>query len=183
MKRQIVILTIVALLFNACNLEEVNIEQTAETKIENLAKKLNADIQIDESVKKDNAIIIGSEEEFIAFIDSVRNQIDFNNSIDILSTESKNLKVAGCVDGIYSGTAISAPLFDLVFDVSVSNGCITGISGGLTGVTFMFGYTQGATQFGCRSGIVCGTLDYNIFWEGIGTVYRDKRCYRITLNC
>jgi hypothetical protein len=183
MKRQIGIFTVVSLFFSACSIEDVRIEEKAEVKIENLANRLNAEIEIDKSVTKDNAIIIRSEKEFVAFIDSVKNQHYFNDNIDIMLADANNLRVQGCVDGIYSGTAIDTPLFNLVFDVSVSNGCISDINGGLTGVTFMIGYTQGATQFGCSSGTVCGTLDYNIFWEGIGTVYRHRVCYKITLIC
>ena len=93
------------------------------------------------------------------------------------------MKMAGCANGVYSGSGMTSGFATLNFDVSVSGGCISGISGGFTGWTLGVSYTQGGTSFGCNSGTVCGSVNYNLFFEGVGTLYSERVCYSISLNC
>ncbi len=67
--------------------------------------------------------------------------------------------------------------------VSITDGCITGIDGSFSGFTLGLSYEQGATTFGCKSGTVCGNININIFFEGIGTIYSYKQCYSVSINC
>lgn len=160
-----------------------DVESMKRVKIEQLAKNLNADIRYDPNVTKQNSIVIKSKEEYERFIKRVQLQSRHKDvelsPKQILSTTQSKL----CANGVYTGTGFDYGIVALEFDVTVSGGCISSISGGLVGFTLGNGYTQGATTFGCNGGTVCGTVDYNLFYEGIGTIYREKLCYNITLNC
>lgn len=50
-------------------------------------------------------------------------------------------------------------------------------------MTLGISYSQGGTHIGCTSASVCGNINYNLFVEGVGTVYSRRVCYNIYLNC
>jgi len=161
-------------------------------KINEIAEELDADIKIDSGVNKDKAIVMESEEEFRNFIKEIKKQTEdeFRFVIGDPDVENPDLgivdpdyEINSCSDGVYSGTALSTGFAELSFDVSVSGGCITGINGSFSGWTLGVSYSQGATQFGCNSGTVCGNVNYNVFLEGVGTVYSERMCFSVSLNC
>ena len=83
---------------------------------------------------------------------------------------------------IYYGSAMSTGFATLGFTiVTGSNGCISAVSGDWSGMTLGLGYSQGATNIGCNSATVCGTVSASLFFEGVGTVYSQNVCYTITI--
>lgn len=170
-----------AFVLTGCSNEDTVISDTSNKRgmavsiIDRIAEDLNADIRIDSSVNESNSIVIRSEEEYRNFI--------HNHRKDFEIIDDQIVQPSGCADGIYSGSACLSCFTSLSFDVTVTDGCISGISAGLTGFTFGVGYTQGATHFGCNSGRVCGYINYNLFFEGIGTVFTERVCYNISLRC
>ena len=172
----------------ACSDEEYslqeNINQQKIATINKIAQDFDADITIDKSINESNSIVINSEEEYRNFVAKIKKQISDNKGLNFgTSIEDSQMRKAGCADGVYSVSGMTSGFATLNFDVSVSGGCISGISGGFTGWTLGASYTQGGTSFGCSSGTVCGTVNYNLFFEGIGTLYSERVCYSISLNC
>ena len=149
-----------------------------------IAQDLDAEITIDKNINESNAILINSEEEYRTFITNVKNKLKNENALNFgILNDGSQMRKAGCENGVYSGSGMSSGLATLNFDVSVSGGCISGISGGFNGVSIGVSYTQGGTSYGCNSGTVCGSVNYNIFFEGIGTIYSERVCYKISLSC
>ncbi|MGW8122456.1 hypothetical protein ACV07N_07325 [Roseivirga echinicomitans] len=143
--------------------------------INQIAKELDADITINKNINQSNGIIVNSKEEYQNLISKIRNQVNDNTTLSLgRLDDSTKMVMSDCADGVYTGTAFDNGLTSLDFDVSVSGGCISGITGGFSGFTFAISYTQGGTQFGCNSGSVCGYINYNVFFESIGTVYRES---------
>ena len=183
----LIFITIISIsTFTSCEkdkLQENNLENqqidasveksSAESTIRNVAADLNADLKIDPEVTESNAYVIESEQELRDFIIDKQRQIRNNPGYESQS----------CADGVYTGTGLSSGFADLNFGVSVTDGCISGISGGFSGWTLGVSYSQGATQFGCTSGTVCGEVNYNLIFENVGTVYSETICYSVSLNC
>lgn len=191
------LITILIFSLNSCSDESDVGENPVKVKIlriEKIAKDLNVNLRHDTKVNESNSIVFKSEQDLIAFIKKTQKNSTENSELEArekntivtaLKAKEKNtiVTMGKCADGIYDASAMTAGVTTLIFDVSVTNGCISGISGGFTGWTLGVSYTQGGTTFGCSSGSVCGTVNYNLFLEGIGTVYSQRVCYHITLNC
>jgi hypothetical protein len=185
-KSKVFVILLVGIFFSCSNGEESVLNEQHFRKIstiDKIANDLNADIKIDENVNEDNAIIIKTEEEYREFILNVRRQLLENDNLILEPVNENGNQTNGCADGVYGASANVSVFTTLRFDVAVSNGCISGINGYFTGFTFGVSYTQGGTSFGCNSGTVCGSINYNLFFEGLGTVFSERVCYRISLNC
>lgn len=121
---------------------------------------------------KNNSIVFETEGEIK----------DFLNELTLELENATPIKVY-CTDGIYHGTAWTTGLTSLVFDVSVSGGCIKSITGHIDGLGIPYSWSQGESNLGCSSGSVCGSLNVNIFLNGIGTVYSINQCFKISISC
>lgn len=172
------------LIFNSCSTDYTEENQNLIAKgssndtigiTDSIKKDLDADIRIDENVNEENAIIIESEEEYRAFVQNARKNLLPESPIPQIEIS--------CADGVCVGSVDYGGFGSLNFDVSISDGCIDGISGGLTGFHFGLSYSQGGTTFGCNLGTVCGYLHYNLFFEGIGSVYSQRMFHSISINC
>ena len=142
--------------------------------VETIANDLDADIKYDSGVTKKNAIVFETEQEARDFIKKM--QIETLNN-DILSG-GINQELAK----VYYGSAMSTGFATLGFTVVTgSNGCISSVSGGWSGMNIGLGYSQGATNISCNSATVCGTVSASLFFEGVGTVYSQNACYTITI--
>src|SRR5699024_8208544 len=144
--------------------------------IHKIAEDLDANIVITDKVNEKNSVTMHSAREYREFVSRVKEKISNNPRLTPLNPDKgsePSQETEGCADGIYSGSGLSSGFATLNFDVTVSGGCISGISGYFTGFTLGVSYSQGGTSFGCSSGMVCGTVNYNIFFEGIGTVYSE----------
>lgn len=143
--------------------------------VETIANDLGANIKYDSKVTKENAIVFKTEQEARDFIKKM--QIATLN--DDISFQSSNSELAR----VYYASAMTTGFATLGFNiVTGSNGCISSISGDWSGMTLGLGYTQGATNLGCHSATVCGTVSASLFFEGIGTVYSQNVCYTITIR-
>lgn len=175
------------LVLNSCSREEnlgamdnqfeVNQKSNNSTLdiISNVSDDLNVSLTVDENISEENAIYIETEEELRKFISDQRNLIG--------ASGNPQYQTEGCADGIYTGSAMTSGFATLNFDVSITDGCISGITGGFSGWTLGVGYSQGETQFGCGSGTVCGSIEYSLFFQGVGTLYSESVCYSISMNC
>lgn len=173
------------LTFNSCSDDEQVLETNSEEQnfleksssaietIESIEEDFGIELIVDETIDPENTIHFETEEEMRSFIEEQLNQIQNPSPV----------QTEGCANGIYTGQAASSGLASLNFDVSVSDGCISGISGYWSGFTFGLGYTQGESNMNCSSATVCGTVDYLLFFQGIGTVWKESVCYSISLNC
>ena len=173
---------ILLLTFTSCNREE-SIEKEQTSSIERISKEMNADIKIDKSVTKDNAIIFNTEEELRQFITKVQDAEKNQKEIVIKMSNGNIANNKGCADGVYQGSTGYGGLGSITFDVTVTNGCISGISGGLSGWTLGMGYSQGGTSFGCTSGTVCGRMHYSLFYGEVGSIYSSNVCHNISISC
>lgn len=187
--KSLLLLFICTTFLTSCSEDElddnVTAKKTTETnvlKLEEIGKELDAKLIISEEVTPENAIIIESEEELRKFIIEIKEQAENTKNI-IAKPNIDGFVQKSCADGVYRASGLTSGFATLGFDVSVSDGCISGISGSFTGWTLGASYSQGGTSFGCNSGTVCGNVNYNIFFEGIGTVYSERVCYSISLNC
>lgn len=164
-----------SLTFSGCNndrSQETTIEKTADAKISS-RKMPSIEMRIDSKVTKDNSIVFNTREEAEHFVENIRNELALNNSFTFR-----------CKPGIYTGTAWTTGFTSLNFEVSVGeNGCIAGITGYISGITIPYSWSTGETSFGCTSGTACGTLNINIFYQNIGTIYSIHQCYNISLSC
>jgi hypothetical protein len=161
------------------NTNELNIssrysESESIKIVETIAKDLGANIKYDSKITKDNAIVFETEQEARDFIKKM--QIAALDD-DILSEETGSE-----LTKVYYGSAMTTGFATLGFTVVTgSNGCISSVSGGWSGMTLGLGYSQGATHLGCHSATVCGTVSASLFFEGVGTVYSQNVCYNITI--
>ncbi len=163
--------------FSSCNEDDFIETHEQKATIENLnkiASNLNVEMKVDSKVTKENSIVFESEDELVEFIRNLEGELENNN--DVMITES-------CADGVYHGTGWTTGFTSLIFDVSISEGCISGINGNISGVGFPYSWSQGGSSFGCSSGYSCGTLSVNIFFGGIGTVYSFQQCFTISVSC
>lgn len=137
------------------------------------------------SATKDNSIVFDTQEEYEKFLSQLHATIDKAQDTElILDYKGKGVASKGCADGVYYGSGMTNGAATLGFDVSVKGGCITGVSGYFSGLTLgAMSYSQGGTSIGCKSASVCGNVNYNFFVEGIGTVYSQRICYKISLGC
>lgn len=167
--------------------DNVSVSEISNTDVSAVVKKLsedyNTDVVIDANLEKAQCIEIRTEAEYRRFIENVQRDIDAAGGNLLDPRVPNQYATFACADGVYSGSGLTSGYATLTFDIAVTNGCISGISGAFTGWTLGVSYTQGGTSFGCNSGTVCGTVNYNIFYEGIGTIYSQRVCYRIRLNC
>src|SRR5690606_4969929 len=135
-----------------------DINKNDSSKLNRMAASNRGTITKDSTVTEDNAIVFNTQEEYDNFIRNLDSQLADNQEIIVQPVRPTNLASRGCGDGVYRGSGLSSGFATLSFDVSVTNGCISGITGGFTGWTLGASYTQGGTQFGCSSGTVCGTV-------------------------
>jgi hypothetical protein len=86
-----------------------------------------------------------------------------------------------CADGLYKGS-IGAGWGTLYFDVAVSHGAIS-VTSRYGGFHLGTSWTQGG--YGVKGNVITctGTFNYDIFFEGIGTIYRHAVSFTITLPC
>ncbi|WP_396192481.1 hypothetical protein [Flavobacterium sp.] len=146
-------------------------EQEMIDRVQAIARELDADIVYDSSIKADNAIVFETEAEAREFISKMKLEAQ---DTEILGEEE--------LAKMYYATAMTSGFATLGFDISTgSNGCITSVHGGWSGWTLGVGYTQGGTSLNCHSATVCGTVNYNIVFEGIGTFHSQHVCYTITI--
>lgn len=178
--------------FYSCSNDENQNEILSEnSKVSSNSSRLNNDwenfVTKNESATKENSIVFNTQEEYIEYVKKLNE--DINNSellgnIELVYNDGRGFAArGGCADGNYYGSAMSSGFATLGFDVSVSGGCITGVSGSFSGMTLGISYSQGGSSIGCNSASVCGSVNYNFFVEGIGTVYSRRVCYNISLNC
>lgn len=174
------------LLFACSEREEASID--LETKIADLAVELNVDLVVDESVTPENSISIRSLEEMKNFIlekqleymvATINDEVkEFNNSNQYMRCPDQN--------GYYVASLSEGP-FSVNFGISIENGRITRVNPFLTGITIVNSYTDGGYGFedyGNQTIIkTTGSINYNIFMEGIGTIYSMPVSYKITLGC
>jgi hypothetical protein len=140
-------------------------------------------VQEDPKLDIDNSFSFETMEEYREFIEK---QQEFTKGDIILELETPAdeypTTTDGCADGIYSGT-INAGMATLKFDVVVSSGKITSVSGGLTGWSLGLSYTQGAVSISGSTAVVTGSFNYNVFLEGAGTIYSQATSHTIKLPC
>jgi len=159
---------------NELNLSSRYSEHDKAKIVETIANDLGADIKYDREVTKKNAIVFETEQEARDFIKKMQ-KLALNNNILYGGINQELAKV-------YYGSAMSTGFATLGFTVVTgSNGCISSVSGDWSGMTLGLGYSQGATNIGCHSATVCGTVSANLFFEGAGTVYSQNVCYTITI--
>ena len=169
------------LIFNSCSEDDLQISN--QQKVEAISKDLDANIQINSNVTKENSIVFESEKDYRDFIIEMQKQ-EVDNKEIILEQINDNQQTAKAeCSGVFRGSGGTSGFATLTYNVSVLNGCITGIDGGFTGITLGVSYTNGGSSFGCKSGTICGTKNYNLVFEGIGTVYSQRVCHTIRINC
>lgn len=143
--------------------------------IYNVAKGLGDTVVEDSTVDETNGIVFNSVQDYKDFVleQKLALQAAMEDIIEIYG---------GCADGIYTGS-IGAGMGTLYFDVVVSGGKITSVTGSLGGFTLGISYTQGAVSISGNSATVKGFVNYNVFFEGIGTVYSQPVTFLVSLNC
>lgn len=149
-------------------------EQEMIDRVQRIGNELDVDIVYDRNVTAENAVVFDTEEGAREFISKMK-LLSLNNEVLAEGTDPELGKM-------YYATVMNSGVAVLGFDVSTgANGCINSVHGGWSGWTLGLGYTQGGTSYNCHSATVCGTIDYGVFFEGIGTVYSSHVCYTITV--
>jgi len=180
--------------FIACNSDEglsndieANKISKSEAKLIELGDDLSVDLRIDKTITKEEAIVFENIEDLRDFI--IKTKEGVKNSIIELENTQFEMTFKGCdqVSGVYSGTALTSGFADLNLTVSVENGVVTGTSGAFSGWTLGVGYTQGSHAQGPKGGsitlVTSGTINYSLFWNGVGTFYSEQVSYTITIPC
>lgn len=159
---------------------KTNWEITTE-KVELIASKYDIELEIDDSITKDNSLNFDTWEDFEDFIIEVESLGLDNNSLiayKFIDDSNETLyETKGCGDGLYGGShSMLGGMIKFNITAIVEDGCITSVSGGVSGVTLGWTYTQGESSTSCNGGTICGYTNFNVFVEGVGTVYRQYGC-------
>lgn len=138
-----------------------------------VAKDLGDTVTEDPSVDGSNALVFDSMQSYKDFV--LQQKLALQAALD-------DIIEINCADGLYSGS-IGAGMGTLTFDVVVSGGKISSVMSNLSGFTLGISYSQGAVSPGGSSATVVGFFNYNVFCEGIGTIYTQRVVFNISLNC
>jgi len=138
----------------------------------------------DQNVNPEDAIVFNSEREFREFIRTIEGQKNGEVRLPISSEPSDNNTTYGCPDGIYSGSVLTWGFASLYYEMVISGGKITSVTGYISGLTLgAVSYTHLSTRISGQSASVTGLLNYIFFFEGIGTVYSQHVSYNLVPGC
>jgi|SRR5690606_2716662 len=179
-----------AISFYSCTQDEPLVNESNVNSIETITVAKSSDnwqdyVTESSEATPDNSIVFSTQEEYDEFVSNLHQSINETEDSEIWLdyVGEAGYSARGCADGVYYGSGMTSGFATLGFDVTVSGGCITGVNGAFTGLTLGVSYEQGGSSGGCKSTTVCGNVNYNMFLEGIGTVYSRRVCYKISLGC
>ena len=151
-----------------------------EQEMENIVAKYGGTIDF-KDVNKEEAYQLSSMQEFNDIMAGIYNSSREPIMLELVKP-SDRYTIYGCADGIYHGSA-NAGMASINFWVTVTDGKITAVNSGLSGLTLGLGWSQNAASFSGNRAVVSGTYSGNFFWEGIGSVWGSNSSYIITLPC
>ncbi|MDE0471319.1 MAG: hypothetical protein OXH57_05210 [Ekhidna sp.] len=177
----------------SCSDIDGDVKPTHEEQLINLSRELNLNLKVDESVDPQNSINFQSLDDLKDFLLLLDNQMlveedqVLNNPSEILLGSRIPIPTNCCteLDGLRTGS-IGAGFARLIFSIVVSDGRVTRFQPYLSGWTLGAGYTSGNyfAQYGSDSIEIetSGTLDFTLFWKGIGTIYQKEVHYNIIIK-
>ena len=153
-------------------------------KINEIAQDLEVEITVDNSINESNSIVINSEEEYRNFISKVKSSSNNATKISLKNTGPQiNTFNLDCQDGVYDKRVLTSGFADLILGIVVMDGCIQEVDAGFYGWTLGVSFDKTESHIDCKEAVVCGKINYNLFFQGVGTIYTERVCYTITLNC
>ena len=174
-------------LFSACESNN-HMWTVQEEEIMMLSDKLGVKLKIDKKVNPEKAIHFNSIAELETFILEIESRkIEFPEEDEILS-RLQGIGNDRCpeLNGHFVASHNEGP-FDINFGINVSNGNVNNVNPYLSGITFMNSYTDGGygvSDYGDQTIIhTSGAINYDLFIQGIGTIYSSIVGYKIILGC
>ena len=179
------------LLVLSCSKENESIKIETINELNKFAKESSFDIEINSMISKEEAIILNNIDELKSFINEKNSELDnLKKSLSKKRTLSTIANKTPCPDnhGIYTGSVNIGPLTQVNFTATFNHGTVTDFSTSMSGFTLGTSYSQNA--FSVTSQNLDGTnmsttgfINYNLFVEGVGTVYRQKTKWKVSSPC
>ncbi len=174
----------------SCSKETETIRTNTVNELNQFAKESSFDLKINDLVSRDQAIILNSIDDLKLFINKK------NKALDDLKKDLSKIKrfttanKTPCPEnhGVYSGSVNVGPFTQVDFTATFNQGTVTNFSTSMSGFTLGTSYTQNA--FSVTSQNLDGTnmstsgfINYNLFVEGVGTVFRQKTKWKVSSPC
>ncbi len=160
--------------------EESDTKQTIAT-INKIAQELDADIKIDSTISVSNAIIINSEEEYRDFIKKAKKKIQKEDEFNLKSLYNKSSN--NFCNSTMEMTGAETGYASLKFYLRISGCMVTVEGGGFEGWTLGISYTLKYAITHCGYGEAHGLYNYNLFYEGLGTVFSEPVTHYLAPEC
>ena len=187
----VIYLLITFSLIFSCSKENESIKTEIIHELNRFAKESSFDIEINSTVPEDEAIILNDIDELKSFINEKNRELDnlkkSSSKKRILSAFANKIP---CPDnhGIYTSSVNIGPITQINFTATFNHGTVTNFSTSMSGFTLGTSYTQNA--FSVTSQNLEGTnmsttgfINYNLFVEGVGTVYRQRTKWKVSSPC
>lgn len=171
----------------SCSIDQNDGFHQTLSQIEQIQKELNIDLKVDYSIRENEAIVFNSKEEFVTFLNSIKNR---ERVAELKESKLKTyLKTEPCdkLNGVFQGRALTSGFADLNITVSITSGSVEDVHTGFSGWTLGVGYEQSGYSSQPRtdsfSVITTGTINYSLFWNGVGTYYSENVRYQAIVPC
>ncbi len=196
--KKIITITFICLMAVLTSCNQVDEFYKSEYLVSELARKHNVYLKVDNSIDIQNALSVRSIDEFEQLIEDIKN-LDLKNPYLVVEKElnHSNQKGPPCssLSGIRTirqplmynnssgvGLAHAAEMYiqpTIVHNIHFDSGHVIETNSELLGITIGLSYNSGITHIRyAENGNVLiefsGYLNWNIVFEGIGTVYREK---------
>ena len=190
--KQVFYIFITLVFVSSCNNNESeSIKMETISELNKFANESALDIEIDFTISKDEAIILNNIDEFKSFVSQKNTELDdLKQSLSKKRMFSRMANKAPCPDnhGIYTGSVNIGPITQINFTATFNHGTVTDFSTSMSGFTLGTSYTQDAFSMTNQnlegtSMSTTGFINYNLFVEGVGTVYKQKTKWKVSSPC
>jgi len=185
---------IIIIALSSCNSDNITDTQATINSLKMLEKELSVSLKVDYSITSDNAIEFNNINELKAFIQNVKKQ---TTPVTIIKPNLLNKNFTGDCDeltGLFTGTTFNSLFTSLNYSISIINGQVESFNGFFSGITLGVSYSSGGFTDISETIIddpsssfininTVGTVNYTLFFNGIGTLYSQPVAYNLLIDC